>query len=513
MAELIKRKLIYGAGALGVVAVVFVLTMGLTFGKSNDLRKNVKLGAAAPPISHISPSVQDLSNAFIRVAKAVTPAVVQIRVTSTPKAVNVPGGGNSPNNMFRFFFGPNFPFHNFNVPQAKPEPEEALGSGIIVNPEGYIITNNHVVRGADPNGIKVTLLDRRTFRAKLIGRDPTTDVAVIKIDGKNLPYVSLGNSDSVNVGEWVVAIGNPFGLDYTVTQGIVSALGRNINIIRNKYGIEDFIQTDAVINPGNSGGPLVDLRGRVIGINTAIATNTGSYEGYGFAIPINLAKRVAEDIIRHGKVIRPFIGIEMGRIDQTMAKALGLKETAGVMVESTVSNSPAEKAGIKPGDVILKFDGITILHRNQLQALVASKAVGQKATLTIFRNGQTMKKTLTLGEASGSNFATVTSSSSSSSANLAALGISVQNADKSTLKKYGAKNGVVVTNVQEASEAFNRGIQPGDLITTVDGKPVENSDGLKKIVNSKKPGDYLLLRVKTKSKVNEFLALQIPPKQ
>lgn len=513
MAELIKRKLIYGAGALGVIAVVFVLTMGLTFGKSGDSRKNVKLGATAPPITHISPSVKDLSNAFISVAKAVTPAVVQIRVTSTPKAVNVPNGQNSPNNMFRFFFGPNFPFHSFNVPQAKPEPEEALGSGIIVNPEGYIITNNHVVRGADPNGIKVTLLDRRTFQAKLIGRDPTTDVAVIKIDGKNLPYVSLGNSDSVHVGEWVVAIGNPFGLDYTVTQGIVSALGRNINIIRSKYGIEDFIQTDAVINPGNSGGPLVDLRGRVIGINTAIATNTGSYEGYGFAIPIDLAKRVAEDIIRHGKVLRPYIGVSISNIDQTMARALGLKEAEGVMVQSVVSNSPAQKAGIKAGDVILKFDGTKVLHPNQLQALVASKSPGEKATVEIFRDGKTVTKTVTLEERTGATFASASGNGSLQSANFASLGLSVQNADKSTLKKYGSKHGVLVTNVEPASEAYNRGIQQGDLITSVDNKPIDNSGSLKKIVNSKKPGDALLFRVKTKNKVSEFLAIQIPPKQ
>ncbi len=512
MAEMIKRKLIYGAGALGVIAVVFVLTMGLTFGKMGDTHKPVKLGAAAPPISRVAPSVEDLSNAFITVAKAVTPAVVQIRVTSTPKAVNVPNGGNAPGNMFRFFFGPDFPFHSFNVPQAKPEPEEALGSGVIVTPNGYIITNNHVVRGADPNGIKVTLLDRRTYQAKLIGRDPTTDIAVIKIEGANFPYVSLGNSDSVHVGEWVVAIGNPFGLDYTVTQGIISALGRDIGIIRNKYGIEDFIQTDAVINPGNSGGPLVDLRGRVVGINTAIATNTGSYEGYGFAIPINIAKEVAEDIIQHGRVLRPYIGVEISDIDQTTAKALGLKEPEGVLVQSVVHGSPAEKAGIKGGDVILKFDGMTIHHGNQLQALVASKSPGQKATVEIFRNGKTETKTVILEERKGETFASISGSGSSGSADLSSLGLSVQNASKDSLKKYDAKYGVVVTNVQPTSEAFNRGLQQGDLIISVDNKPIRSSADLKAIVKSKKPGDALLFRVKTPAKVSEYLALEIPPK-
>ncbi len=512
MTDLIKRKLFYGAGALGLVAAIFVLTMGLTYGKIGGSKKNVKLGAAAPPITHISNSVQDLSNAFIAVAKAVTPAVVQIQVTSTPKAVNVPNGGNSPNDMFKFFFGPDFPFHNFQMPQSRPEPEQALGSGVIVSPDGYIITNNHVVQGADKDGIKVTLLDKRTFHAKLIGRDPTTDVAVIKIDGSDLPYVALGNSDSVHVGEWVVAIGNPFGLDYTVTQGIISALGRNINIIRNKYGIEDFIQTDAVINPGNSGGPLVDLTGQVVGINTAIATNTGSYEGYGFAIPINIAKHVAMDLIEHGKVLRPYIGVSITEIDQTTAKALGMKEANGVLVQSIESNSPAEKAGIKPGDVILKFDGQSISHANQLQALVASKAPGDKAEVEILRDGKKEEKTVTLEARNGESFASVSGNEEGGSAKLSSLGLSIQDADKATLAKYDAKNGALVTGVAPASEAYDRGIQTGDLITSVDNKPVKSADEIEKLVDAHKAGDALLFRVKTKDKVSEYLALEIPQK-
>ncbi len=512
MAELIKRKIFYGIGALGLIAGLFILTMGLTYGKIGDTAKHVKLGAEKPPITQMSPAVEQLSNAFISVARAVTPAVVQIKVTSTPQAVNVPNDGGSQNgNLFKFFFGPNFPFHNFNMPNPKPEPEVALGSGIIVNPDGYIITNNHVVQGADHDGIKVTLLNRRTYRAKLIGRDPTTDIAVIKIDGHDLPYVSLGNSDSVHVGEWVVAIGNPFGLDYTVTQGIVSALGRNINIIRNKYGIEDFIQTDAVINPGNSGGPLVNMHGQVVGINTAIATNTGSYEGYGFAIPINIAKEVATDLIEHGKVVRPYIGVEIQDIDQTMAKALGMKTAHGVIVQSVESNSPAEKAGIKSGDVILKFDGSEIEHGNQLQALVASKQPGDKVTIEILRDGKREDKTVVLEARSGAQFA-LTTTSSSSSTDLNSLGLNVQTADKATAEKYGKKYGVVVTGVTPGSEAENRGIQKGDLITSVDNQPIKNSDELEKMVEAHKPGDALLFRVTTSSKVSAYLALEIPRK-
>ncbi len=511
MTQIIKKKLAYGIGALGVIAAVFVLSMGLTYGKLGDSKKNVKLGAAKPPIAQLPPAVEQLSDAFISVAKAVTPAVVQIRVTSTPKAVSVPNGQNSPNDMFKFFFGPDFPFHNFNMQQPRPEVEHALGSGVIVSPDGYIITNNHVVQGADPNGIKVTLLDKRTFEAKLVGRDPTTDVAVIKIKGDNLPYVALGNSDSIHVVEWVVAIGNPLGLDYTVTQGIISALGRNINIIRSTYGIEDFIQTDAAINPGNSGGPLVDLRGEVIGINTAIATNTGAYEGYGFAVPINIAKQVAMELIEHGKVTRPYIGVEIQDVDQTMAKALGMKEAQGVLVQSVQSNSPAEEAGIKAGDVILKFDGQKIEHANELQAIVASKRPGDKVTVEILHDGKTEDKTVTLKERTGEEFAAV-SGVESSTANLKSLGLSVQDADKAILSKYGAKNGVLVTDVASGSEAEDRGLQKGDLIVGVDDQPIKSPSELEKIVDAHKPGDALLFRVTTAGKVSEFLALEIPQK-
>ncbi len=509
MSKIIGKKLAYGAGALSVVAAVFILSMGLTFGGTTRTHKPVKLGSATPPIAQLSPAIEQLSDAFMNVAKAVTPAVVQIKVTSTPKAVNVPGGQN--NNMFKFFFGPDFPFHNFNMPQGSPQPEVALGSGIIVSPDGYIMTNNHVVQGADPNGIKVTLLDKRQFHAKLIGRDPTTDIAVIKIDGTSLPYVSLGNSDSARVGQWVEAIGNPFGLDYTVTQGIVSALGRSISIIRNKYGIEDFIQTDAVINPGNSGGPLVNLHGQVIGINTAIATNTGSYEGYGFAIPINLAKSVAEDLIEHGRVIRPYIGVQISAVDQTMAKAIGMDNPSGVLVQSVESNSPAEEAGIKSGDVILKFDGVGIKDMSELQEQVATKQPGEKVPVEIFRNGKRLTLTVTLRARNGSEFAEASTGTAAAS-NLASLGLSVQNADKETLKKYDEKNGVLVTGVTAGSEAQDRGLQQGDLITKVDNKAINSVDDLNNIVKAHKPGDALLFRVTTQSKTNEFLALAIPSK-
>ncbi|HEY9167357.1 MAG TPA: Do family serine endopeptidase [Candidatus Kryptonia bacterium] len=513
MVKSTRRKILLGVGALSVTALVFAFTMGLSFGKMENSGKDIRLGAESAPITAVPSAVEELSNAFSNVAKAVTPAVVQIQVTTTPKAVTVPDGQDQHgNNMFKFFFGPEFPFHNFNFPQQAPSPEHALGSGVIVNSDGYIITNNHVVQGADDHGIKVTLTDKRTFDAKLVGRDPTTDVAVIKIKGDNLPCVALGNSDSVHVGQWVVAIGNPMGLNYTVTQGIISALGRNINIIQNQYGIEDFIQTDAVINPGNSGGPLVDLQGQVVGINTAIATNTGTYEGYGFAVPINIARKVAEDLISNGKVVRPYMGVQIQDVDETMAKALGMTNARGVLVQSVQSNSPAEESGIKPGDVILKFNDEKIEQANQLQALVASKRPGDKVDVEIMRDGKTKDISVELKERSGETFAAVANGSDNSSANLGTLGLTVQDADKQTLDKYDAKNGVLVTDVASGSVAQSRGIQKGDLITSVDNNSIKSSRDLEKIVDSHKPGDALLFRVTTSAKANEFLALGIPEK-
>jgi serine protease Do len=511
MAEILKRKLAYGIGVLGVIGGVLAVTMSLSFGKFSSFDKDVKLGAPNPPIAKISPVAEQLSDAFVSVSNAVTPAVVQIQVTTTPKAASVPNDQNQSNDMFKFFFGPDFPFHNFNFPTPNPSPEKAVGSGIIVSSDGYILTNNHVVQQADHNGIKVTLLDKRTFEAKLIGRDPTTDVAVIKVNGDDLPVISLGNSDSVHVGEWVVAIGNPMGLDYTVTQGIISALGRNINIIRNQYGIEDFIQTDAVINPGNSGGPLVDLRGQVVGINTAIATNTGTYEGYGFAIPINIAEKVAKDLIAHGKVIRPYIGVQIQDVDQTMSKALGMKDAEGVIVQSIEDNSPAQDADIKAGDVILKFDGQKIERANQLQAMVASRRPGDKVDVEILHDGKTENKTVTLKERNGEEIASKDSDKSSTTT-LESLGLSVQDADDATLQKYDEKHGIIVTNVASGSEADQRGLHQGDLITSVDNKPIKSTNELEKSVNAHKPGDALLFRVTTSNKTKAYLALEIPEK-
>ncbi|HEY2026888.1 MAG TPA: trypsin-like peptidase domain-containing protein, partial [Gemmatimonadaceae bacterium] len=281
-------------------------------------------------------------------------------------------------------------FRNFDQQMPREEAQEASGTGFIVSKDGYILTNNHVV--ADADKVTVTLLDKRMFDAKVIGRDPTTDVAVIKIEGNNFPVATLGDDNVARVGQWVVAIGNPLGLDFTVTAGIISAKGRPLpGLLNASYAITDYIQTDAAINPGNSGGPLVNIRGEVIGINSAIASTTGFYAGYGFAIPVTLAKQVMDDLIAYGKVKRAVSGVAIANATPTDAKAAGLTEVTGVLVQTysfdPVDDSPAKKAGIEPGDVIISADGKPTDRMSTLQRIVRAHKPGETVTFEAMRFG------------------------------------------------------------------------------------------------------------------------------
>jgi len=341
-----------------VLAAVFLISLGIIFGvvlvssfKGVDFSfagEDVKLGAQQAPIKSNS-SLQALNEAFHEVSKTVTPSVVYVQVEMSGESESDSDSQNDPGQFFHRFFGPDF---KFDMP--KRGPEVGAGSGVIITANGYILTNNHVVANAKKNGIKVTLNDTRDFKAKLIGTDKYTDLAVIKIDAENLPVAMLGNSDDVEVGHIVFAIGAPLGLKSTMTQGIVSALGRNIGIIGDAYGIENFIQTDAAVNPGNSGGPLVNINGEVVGINSAIATTNARYQGYSFAIPLNLAKQVATDIIKYGKFRRGFLGVQIRQVDAVYAKAAGLDKTKGVAVESVTKDAAADKAGVEYGDISLR---------------------------------------------------------------------------------------------------------------------------------------------------------------
>ncbi|MBI3920035.1 MAG: Do family serine endopeptidase [Armatimonadetes bacterium] len=317
-----------------------------------------------------------LGKAFAAIAQAVIPAVVNINTTTI-----IPGHSTFDDPFFRDFFGGSSPFGDFfNEPERR---STSLGSGVIVSPDGYVITNNHVIQGGSE--IKVSLADKREFKAQPIGTDPTTDVGVIKIDGRNLPTSNWGNSDNLAVGEWVVAIGSPFGLNQTVTAGIVSAKGRtDVGI----SGYEDFIQTDAAINPGNSGGALVDVGGRLVGINTAIFSKSGGYQGIGFAIPSNIAKSVMDELIRHGEVVRGWIGIIVNPVTEDTARRLGMSKAEGVVVTTLYRNSPAHRAGFLPYDVILEINRQKVENPGHLRNIVVQTKGGETLKFKIWRRGR-----------------------------------------------------------------------------------------------------------------------------
>lgn len=490
-------------GALLVSSSSNGVALGLAGGKDD-----IKLGAPAPPVQS-NLDLKAASNAFIAVAKAVTPTVVSITVTTSGKK----GQPNMPQDFWHFF-GP-------EPRNQEPRRSQGGGSGVIVTPDGYIVTNNHVVDDADEDGIIVRMANDKTrYKAKLIGTDPTTDLAVIKIDQKNLPVAALGNSDNVQIGEWVLAIGNPLGLTSTVTAGIVSAIGRNIGIIGDSYGIENFIQTDAAINPGNSGGALVNINGEVVGINTAIASTNMRYQGYGFAVPVNIMKTVAMDLIQVGSVRRGYIGVQIQEVDQTMASAIGLGNARGVLIQSIVKGGAGEGAGLKDGDVILSIDGKDVDKPNELQSYIATKHAGNTVTLKIFRDGKTFEKKITLKQREEEKTARNVSNkndesdyekeSRAATVNFEKLGMSVRALTTAEKKAEAVDNGVIVSDVQQFSEAAERNITENDIILEADRKPITSPSDLKRIIEGKKPGDSVLLRVKKERGGTAYIAVQIP---
>jgi serine protease Do len=383
---------------IGAFACGLIFASGLDFTRFGYAQSRtatatqVTRTAAAPPAS-----VEALNGSFVDLAERLTPAVVSIEAARAQSRTTQRGQSPRVPREFEEFFD------QFGDRQQR-QPSQASGSGFIVSAQGYILTNNHVV--ADFDQVRVTLTDRRSFEAKVVGRDPTTDVAVIKIEGNNLPVAALGDDSRVRIGEWVLAIGNPLGLDFTVTAGIVSAKGRGgadlpgLNGGGN-YSITDMIQTDAAINPGNSGGPLVNIRGEVIGINAAIASNTGLYSGYGFAIPITLAKTVMDDILEHGRVRRAVLGVSIDEVNAATAKRAKLSEISGVLVTNFPDgmDSPARRAGIELGDVIVRADGKKADHVNTLQRIIRNFEPGQTVELEVVRNGERKSFNVKLAEA------------------------------------------------------------------------------------------------------------------
>jgi serine protease Do len=418
---------------------------------------------------------------FTTIAAKVTPTVVHIRSTVTAQTASnqdVP-------DPFRQFFGD--PFYkrffgpDYDQPQS-PQAEVASGSGVIINSEGYIVTNNHVIDNA--NDIEVTLSDNRSFKATVIGTDPLTDLAVLHIEADDLPALPIMNSDNVKVGEWVMAVGNPFNLNSTVTAGIVSAKARNINIMKDRSAIEAYIQTDAAINPGNSGGALVDLEGGLIGINSAIASPTGSYAGYGFAVPSNLVSKVVEDILKYGSVQRGILGISIQSVNSDIAKDKHLDRTEGVYVDSVMENSAARNAGIKVGDVITEVDGMKVDNSPELQEYIARHKPGDEVSIKLDRNGEEKTVTAVLKNDKG----TTKTETRPRNEVMNELGAEFAPVSSETAKKLNLDGGVKVTKLYPGKLRQQTGIREGFIITGIDGKPVKTVDDVTNNLKDKKGG-------------------------
>ncbi|MEP6889428.1 MAG: DegQ family serine endoprotease [Nitrospirota bacterium] len=437
------------------------------------------------------------SNGFTEVAKAVTPAVVNITTVAVEKVSDSRGIPDELRERMEEFFGerggPSGP-RGFHGPKGPGEPREhrsgGLGSGVIVSPDGYILTNNHVIDGA--RTVTITLPDKREFSGKIIGADPKTDLAVVKIEGQNLPTVSWGDATKLQVGEYVLAVGNPFGLKSTVTLGIVSALGRGHMGI-TQY--EDFIQTDAAINPGNSGGALVNTRGELIGINTAIFSQTGGYQGVGFAVPTSMSKPIYESLVKNGKVVRGFLGVSIQDLNQGLAKSFGITAAKGVLVSDVKDESPAGQAGFKQGDIITTYQGVPVEDSVALQRQVMKTAVGTRVTIRLIRDGHEKDLTVIIGDQPDT---TKTAKAESGEADYAFAGVAVQDLDRDTAKELGVKGksqGVVVTAVEPDSGAEKAGVIQGDVIREINRQPVKSVKDFEKVSSGLKKGENVLMLI------------------
>lgn len=366
---------------------------------------------------------------------------------------------------------------------------QGTGSGIIITPDGYILTNYHVVEGAA--SFNIILYDRREFKAQFIGGDPNTDVGLIKINASDLPTAFMGNSDSIKIGEWVMAVGSPLNFSSTITAGIISALGRNIRIIDSEYSVENFIQTDAVINPGNSGGALINLNGEVIGVNTAIATRTGLYQGYGFAIPINLAIKIVNDILTFGEVRRGLLGVSITDVNSRVAKGVGLSRPRGVFVQSVQPGRAAEQAGLQAGDVILTVDGNEVVSVNDLQIKIASKRPGQMVNLKVWRNRKELDFQVKLGQAPVQQ---VASNDNNQKKKLYKnLGMEIRDLTSAEQKAFDLEIGVYVDNVRSGSPANKGGVFPGYVIHQLNGEQVKGKKDFEAKLQKIKRGEVVKL--------------------
>ncbi len=475
-------------GSVFMAAVLGSLCTVATFEwvEKRDSDKKVMMNyTSSVPLSKVAYTVNEEGKAvpldFTVAAEMVMPAVVHIRSTYT----NSEKPGYEIPEEFRQFFEP-------MIPQQGPQEAQAAGSGVIINSDGYIVTNNHVVKDADK--VEVALYDNRTYEARVIGTDPDTDIAVIKIEEKSLPFLSFVDSNKAKVGEWVLAVGNPFNLNSTVTAGIISAKGRSINILsRNtengSTAIESFIQTDAAINPGNSGGALVDLQGGLLGINTAIASPTGSYSGYGFAVPSNIVSKIVQDLIEFGVVQRGWLGVSITSVNSQLAHEHDLNVTTGAYISAFADRSSAKEAGLKEGDVVVKIDETPIRSNSALIEYIGTRRPGDKVNITINRHGKELTFPVVLKNREGK----VGPVKAEDIEGLTSLGMEVANVDKDELQKLGLDNGVLVKSLGNGKLSDYTDIKEGFIITRVNDRPVKSVKDFDQMIREKKPGELVIL--------------------
>ena len=418
---------------------------------------------------------------FTEISKKLMNAVVHI---SSIKEVQQPSGRGFQQlpDPFREFF------RRYNQQPEGENPrrqQKGAGSGVIINSEGYIVTNNHVIAEADE--VEVTLFDNRSYTAKVIGTDPLTDLALVQIDETGLPTIPMVDSDKTEVGEWVLAVGNPFNLNSTVTAGIISAKSRSINILRNQYAIESFIQTDAAINPGNSGGALVNLQGGLVGINTAIASPTGSYTGYGFAVPSNIVNKVISDLLEYGSVQRGYLGVTIRNVTSSLAEEEGLDITEGVYIDSVQAESAAGKAGLKKGDVVTAIEGTNVSKAAELQEMVARQRPGDKVELEIKRNGRTIERTATLQSMEGATEV----STEKRGEMLSELGAELATVTEEKARELNIDGGVRITRLYPGKLRKNTNIKEGFIILRVNTQPVTSVAEMEKILSETSGGVML----------------------
>ena len=501
----------------GSLALIAALTFSALAYAEQSAKAGVSVKVDDKPIARTAPSMTD---SYAPIIKQVAPSVVKVLVTERAKNVPISGMQGNPffnDPRFRQFFGPFFGGGDddsdddtgpamppqrgqgrqrggrggsggYSGPTQRIPSQSGLGSGVIVTTDGYVLTNAHVVDGADE--IKVSLNDGRELKAKVVGTDPKTDLAVIRIDAKDLPAVTFADSDQLEVGDRVLAIGNPFGIGQTVTTGIISGLGRGLGILADVKGYEDFIQIDASINPGNSGGALTDARGRLIGINSAILSRTGGFQGIGLAIPSNLARDVMEQLVATGKVIRGYLGVAVQDITPAMAGQFGLKDNTGALITDVSPNSPADKAGLQSGDIVTDLNGKPIKDGRALQFAVASVRPGDTATATLVRDGKTQTIDITIGNQPGDRArgSGKDASKADAAADTGTLnGVGVTDLDNRARRQLGIPanvTGALITDVDPDSAAADAGITAGMVIQEINRQPVKSADDAIKLTEN-----------------------------